>query len=301
MANENIEGTATDSSGNPLQDAVIALFLTNKNASDGDVNDVQYTRTDSNGNYVIKDHPDADGTSQEWHVAGFYQDGTGEFNALSKPSVEASVAVPITDLAVLRWLMDDDSSPLADSISDSPNTDGALNSATLVDDSDLQGGRGVDVTGGYISGSAADISLDSDHSLFFTVKAPSPVDGCLFEWGNGNQALTLDANGIDSLGGLYYDGSSRQQTQSVSQPSAPFIVRIGYTWDADNSDMSVYVNASGTTGSDANNASARSGYRIGRQNNGKAGTDFVADDHILYNSVLTSSEIQADYDLQPWS
>jgi len=102
MASDNIEGTATDSSGNPLQDAVIALFLTNKNANDGDINDVKYTRTNSNGNYVIKDHPDADGTSQEWHVAGFYQDGTGEFNALSKPSVEASVGLKIPSSLVSR-------------------------------------------------------------------------------------------------------------------------------------------------------------------------------------------------------
>jgi hypothetical protein len=102
MAKENIEGTATDPNGNPLQDAVIALFLTNKNATDGDINEVQYTRTDSNGKYVIKDHPDADGSSQEWHVAGFYQDGTGEFNALSKPSVEASVGAAIPDSVVSR-------------------------------------------------------------------------------------------------------------------------------------------------------------------------------------------------------
>jgi hypothetical protein len=97
MASENIEGTATDTQGNPLQDAVIALFLTNPNATDGDIKNVQYTRTDSNGNYVIQDHPDADGTSQEWHVAGYYQDGTGEFNVLSKPSVEASVGSAIPD------------------------------------------------------------------------------------------------------------------------------------------------------------------------------------------------------------
>jgi hypothetical protein len=102
MASENIEGTATDTNGNTLQDAVIALFLTNKNASDGDINKVRYTRTDSNGDYVIKDHPDADGTSQEWHVASYYEDGTGEYNAPSKPSVEASVGPAIPNSLVTR-------------------------------------------------------------------------------------------------------------------------------------------------------------------------------------------------------
>lgn len=101
MAQENIEGVATDPSGSPLQDAVIALFLTNKQATDGEIKNVQYTRTDSNGKYVIKDHPDADGSSQEWHVAGYYEDGTGEFNGLSKPSVSASVGPAIPDSAVL--------------------------------------------------------------------------------------------------------------------------------------------------------------------------------------------------------
>jgi len=107
MAIENISNKdgdpVTDENGNPLQDAVIALFLTNKNASDGDINDVKYTRTDSNGEFVIKDHPDADGTSQEWHVAGYYQDGTGEFNALSKPSVEASVGSAIPASVVSQY------------------------------------------------------------------------------------------------------------------------------------------------------------------------------------------------------
>jgi len=111
MATDNIEGTATDAQGNPLQDAVIALFLTNKQATDGDQFTVQYTRTNTNGFYSIDDHPDGDGTSQEWHVAGYYEDGTGEFNALSKPSVSASVGPAIPDFVVTRYNYEDPSTP----------------------------------------------------------------------------------------------------------------------------------------------------------------------------------------------
>lgn len=167
MAKENIEGTATDPNGNPLQDAVIALFLTNKNATDGDINEVQYTRTDSNGNYVIKDHPDADGTSQEWHVAGYYEDGTGEFNALSKPSVEASVGSAIPDSAVgyydVRQLSFNDGNTVDPLSDDNDNNLSANNTPSYVTDAYAQ--------------DAIRLNKANDESYGTTAFSPSNWDG----------------------------------------------------------------------------------------------------------------------------
>jgi len=103
MASDNIEGTVTDTQGNPLEDATIYVFVEQNTEPDGTQFTGVKTSTDSNGDFVLKDHPAADGTSQEWHVAGYYQDGTGEFNALSKPSVEASVGPAFPSSTVLQY------------------------------------------------------------------------------------------------------------------------------------------------------------------------------------------------------
>jgi len=51
MAEENLEGTATDANGNPLSNVRVAAFLTDFGGADSNTKEVKYTTTDANGNY----------------------------------------------------------------------------------------------------------------------------------------------------------------------------------------------------------------------------------------------------------
>lgn len=87
MANDDIQGTITDSSGNPISGATVYLV------AETSTNKVAFKSTDSNGYYKFTKHPDADGMPQEWHVAAYYEDGSGNvFNSVSQPKVSASLS-----------------------------------------------------------------------------------------------------------------------------------------------------------------------------------------------------------------
>lgn len=87
MSNDDIQGTILDEAGNPISGAVVALI-----PDEGDSGDnVLYTTTDANGNYLFDAHPQGDGTTQQWHIVAQYQDGGGEYNTLSRPNVSAAL------------------------------------------------------------------------------------------------------------------------------------------------------------------------------------------------------------------
>jgi hypothetical protein len=66
MANSDISGQITDGSGNPVASAGVYLWREDRAGAGG----VVAERTaDSNGNFEFKRHPDADNTTQSWHVA----------------------------------------------------------------------------------------------------------------------------------------------------------------------------------------------------------------------------------------
>jgi len=86
MTDQDIQGTVTDSNGDPVQGAQVLLFLSD------DSDSVVETTTDSNGDYVFNSHPDGSGAQQEWHVAVSYTEGGGTFNSISKPQVKAKLS-----------------------------------------------------------------------------------------------------------------------------------------------------------------------------------------------------------------
>lgn len=91
MANDDIQGTITDGSGNPVSGATVYLF------TQSSPNTIKTTTTDSNGNYIFTQHPDSDGTTQQWYVTAYYDGGTQLYNTLSKPSIDASLGDKIPD------------------------------------------------------------------------------------------------------------------------------------------------------------------------------------------------------------
>jgi len=232
MAQENIEGVATDPSGNPLQDAVIALFLTNKQATDGEIKNVQYTRTDSNGKYVIKDHPDADGSSQEWHVAGYYEDGTGEFNALSKPSVSASVGPTIPDSVVSR--------PQDGSSFSSPNSFGVQISV-----SQKWGDIGAELSANINNPNTAEIYDIADGTLMGSADLSSLTAGDTFTFGLDNVLQSGDDYNV-----VVDAGTHGFTDLSLSD----------YPFTSPDSNLEIISGASGTQGTSTNSSNI---YRVG--------------------------------------
>lgn len=89
MANRDIQGTVTDSGGNAISNAVVALFLQdNPNA-------VRTTQADSNGNFIFQGHPDGDGTLQTWHLTcRDPNDSSRQFRSLHTVSAELPDVLP---------------------------------------------------------------------------------------------------------------------------------------------------------------------------------------------------------------
>lgn len=133
MAQDDIQGVVTDENGDPVQDAVVALF-----PNGGTEETVVYTTTDSNGEYLFDSHPYGDGTTQQWHLAARYDDGSGNFNSLSLPYVSADLpSSAIPDSAIHHYPTDEGSgTTLTDNVA---AADGTINGATWDDN---EGGRG---------------------------------------------------------------------------------------------------------------------------------------------------------------
>jgi len=292
MAQENIEGVATGPNGNPLKDAVIALFLTNKNASDGDESTVRYTRTDSNGKYVIKDHRDADGTAQEWHVAGYYQDGTGEFNALSKPSVSASVGPPIPDSGIANWTAqneNDDTSILFDKWGSFNGT--AVGSPTYDPDGgdDSKGAYSLDGNDDAFDLPAGIFSQNADFSFGFRIRSSAT---------GGEHLLTLKAD-VDSeirfgsgpqIVWEGFDGSDFTGP-STAYSTGSYIAGVA-TYDDDTPEMTLYVEDASNSvqqAIDSNSGLSAWGYRPS-DDTLHAPMDFAGG--AVWNKTLTETEAQ---------
>jgi len=89
MANDDIQGTVTDADGNAVGGAIVALW------DQDNPNEVVTTTADSNGDYIFKTHPDADGTATNWHLtARDPNDGTRQFPSLHSVSAQITTAIP---------------------------------------------------------------------------------------------------------------------------------------------------------------------------------------------------------------
>jgi len=90
MAQDDIQGQVVDGSGNPVSGAIVELTRSYQ-ASPTDEQVVRRVTTDSNGNYIFEEHPDGDGTTQEWHVSAYSHDGTAYVNSFNNPGVTADL------------------------------------------------------------------------------------------------------------------------------------------------------------------------------------------------------------------
>jgi len=102
MASDDIQGQVTDGTGNAVANAVVALW------NQDNPTKVITTQADSNGNYVFTNHPDGDGTSQNWHLAAYDpNDGSRQFPSLH--SINSQLPLDIPDGVVTQYQFEDDS------------------------------------------------------------------------------------------------------------------------------------------------------------------------------------------------
>lgn len=302
MADDDIQGTVTDADGNAVENAVVALIP--NDGSDGD--DVLYAKTDANGNYLFDAHPQGDGTTQEWHVAVRYDDGSGNFNALSKPYVSASLpedgAIP--DSAVHHWpITTGTGSIITDDIG---SNDGTLNgpswaSGTWEGDYALS----FDGTDDYVEfdtlASAVTKTDPYSISLSFETSDASQTGILLAQSNSKDDRLTIHLqNGYVEAG--VYNGNSYIATRRASI-NADTKYRVFYSYDG-NENGRMWLNGAEETDTNAAMGVATNDQRfvLGTrtdlsQDPYSGGTDNV----IVMDAEENGTTAQDDYDAQPWS
>jgi len=90
MAQDDIQGQVVDASGDPVEGAIVELTRSYQSSPTTEETVVR-TTTDSNGNYIFEIHPDADDSTQEWHVSCYNYDGTAYVNSENNPGVTADL------------------------------------------------------------------------------------------------------------------------------------------------------------------------------------------------------------------
>jgi len=306
MAQDDIQGQVVDGSGNPVSGAIVELTKSYQ-SSPQDEQVVRRVTTDSNGNYIFDYHPDGDGTTQEWHVAAYSHDGTAYVNSFNNPGVTADLPeVAIPDSAVLQYQIDEGSgTTLTDAIG---SNDGSLTGGTWTSDTDMRGDYRINLDGtdDYIESSSNPTAMarDTDFSVALTVVKESSVSsGSITNWSDGTNQFNVHF-GSSFINTTWYDESTTTvlDEESFSTPSTPFTLRLCVVWDSSNEVLTLYQNATEETGSDNAGIGTRTeGWFIGQGGRDENYGEFGIDNPIVYEASLSSSEVQQDYDAQPWS
>lgn len=185
---------------------------------------------------------------------------------------------------------------------------------TWISDNDLTGDYGVKFDGSddVASGSALTyLNTEQNWTIAFTIdlsSTPLPATfGSIFianEFNDGSDTERVSIGpDADSSGGVSWDidGTSGESgNESISLSSFSGKVRICLVWTP--SAIDPYVNASSEslTGGSTQQAGTSGKVTLGGAGGGNNG-EVLLDDVIFYNAALSSSEIQKDYDIQPWS
>jgi len=254
MAQDDIQGQVVDGSGNPVSGAIVELTKSyQSNPQDEQV--VRRVTTDSNGNYIFEEHPDGDGTTQEWHVAAYNYDGTAYVNSFNNPGVTADLpSNAIPDSAIYWWDPSAFASPWVDEVvSESMTINGGLSSTTFGDGSDAVSGDGND---GHGLAANRDVLYNS---MSIEVEISSTTTSAAFILGsndntNGITCMIMfnqdgDFNYIDGSMALFLSDETNQFSFSYdggfndgNKHKVSFIVN-----DATTSDASMIVDGSTVT------------------------------------------------------
>lgn len=237
-------------------------------------------------------------------------DGTEVTEVTADGEVVFGSAIP--DSAVSQFTFDEGTgTTVTNEYSSKP--DGALNGASWVSDSNLTGDYGIN-----FDGTDDRIDLDSRHSFWapgsesitiaMTVNmADLTQDQLLWGWSNGSDDYTIGTS--DNSDGKFamavYDGSwaLERSADIANNPNIDGTSRLRLACTFENkSTGQIYVN--GTQVDDGNEDSYSMGTDVevfGYRTDGFYPANVIIDNVIYYDAVLSDSEMQVDYDAQPWS
>jgi hypothetical protein len=295
----SITGTVTTQEGDPVPNARVAVFLSDGTA--GEYGTVKWTETDTTGTFTISDHPDAQPqTVQQWHVAQESDKGDLIFNSRSQPYIAAKLStLSLPSGAVARWRTAAGSgTTLTDSIG---SNDGTIDGAEWVS------GTWLDGSALSYTASNADrtdmstvpaIDTDSAFSVAVTVEIQGEGQVIHHQTSDSNRFAMRFINGV--IGAQQYDGNDFFAGDGVSVGQNTKY-RVVYTFDG-GSTGTLYAN--GSTGSGTGKGttiSGETGLSFGCRLDGEKFFDGIIDDPIIFDRELSSEDVQADYELQPWS
>lgn len=302
MANGDIRGTVTDQSGNPVQGAVVEVTRAESSGTPEEGNVIR-TTTDSNGDYQINGFPNGDRTSDEWHVAAYYYDGSDWVPAVNRPAVTASLgSSAIPDSARNHWPMDEGTgSTIADVIG---GADASITGDPVWVSGDYTGGVALDWDGvDDFASATVDVSAENEWMLSTTIETNTTERGEIHWWDEDDSfgIVGLDTN--QSSGKATWsvgDGSSVNSVETTTTITDGEKHRIS-SGVIENDQVFIAVDGTiedstsfGTVGPIASDFYFSSNRNIPREYDG------ISDNPIIYTDA-SQSTIDDDFALQTWS
>jgi len=231
-------------------------------------------------------------------------------------------AVTIPNSAINQYKLDEGSgTTVADSIASNDLT--TSGSPTWYSDSDLVGGQGLDfdgsddeAVGNYIPGIGGDSAFSIAFTLDLTRTNDRNVDNTKTEilqnMKNSNREDSIGISfGNDNtiVGDVEVDvrdsSAAKVDARGIDVSGQSGLIRVCYTWDGANSG-SMYVDTTENStdfglGAGGNITGVSGGsMTLGSTDGGEFG-DIALDNVIFYDEELTQSEVQQDFDAQPFA
>jgi hypothetical protein len=226
-------------------------------------------------------------------------------------------AVSLPESAAYRWTHSEGSgTTLGDSIE---NNDGTISNPNWVSDPTAQGGQKLSFNdqnaGEFVDfATVSEVDASQDFAVGITIELDTLADvGVIWEHGDGFRSWGIGVSNDDlseEVTAVYFDGSNFIDSRTLGADSTTNRMRLLVNYslsDNQNRSLDMFKNGNDVDASASADenilVTQLSGHRIGSRiddrSDGRLGGD--TDDLILYNDVLTASEIQSDYEIQPWS
>jgi hypothetical protein len=217
----------------------------------------------------------------------------------------STVFSAIPDSAIHQWPFSQGSGSTA--YDDIGSNDGSITGATWQSDSYAEGGYELsfDGTDDYVAMSViSELDYNSDWSVCITVGPSGPQNSATFVGftkNGGDYRFCVGQNSGET--GVTTTNPNTHNYSLGYEPTSKY--RLGVGWDSSNTSWVMYVDGTqeGSSGwsSRVETTGNADEFTVGSRPGGDRNWSGVADNPVVYNKLLSSSEFQQDYDAQPWS
>jgi hypothetical protein len=217
-------------------------------------------------------------------------------NAGTKAVHDSASLVSIPGSAVHRFKFSD---PAQTQVSDAIGSETLTLSSADYDSDNWQEGVAFDAqtATGNVGGRIAEVNKSSSFSVGFSIEKDdtSTTQNIIEQSDSASTGFVVNVNS-GKVGVRTHDDSTRAAPYSANTKT-----RVVVTC-SNGSNPSIFLNKSQFNQSvNVSNNSSGTDFRIGTANANSSAFDGKIDDLIIYNKVLTQNEINADYNIQPWT